>query len=278
MTNGANHAGVIHWGTWISGPSWRRRGRDLAEHRRGRSPATWTEAFRIRLRGPNGADLGSDAGALACPDRRHRAADRYLHRRGRERFTVPQGTGSYCAHAGEDAGGVRRARRRRRRPDDQRRQSCRAIHRGDLDQWTFTAAQGDAISAEHRRGMVGEVDPRIQPLDSAAGARTARTWVRPQARVGGADQRDRTADRHLHRGGRSSFTVPSGTGNYLLTLAKTPGTFIVPAGDEGGPMTNGANHPAVIHRGDLDQWTFTAARETPSRQHRRGGGGEPTPA
>jgi hypothetical protein len=44
----------------------------------------------------------------------------------------------------------------------------------------------------------------------------------------------------------------------MLTLAKVPGTFVVPAGDEGGPMTNGANHPGYIHRGDQDQWTFTA--------------------
>src|SRR5262249_38781252 len=50
------------------------------------------------------------------------------------------------------------------------------------------------------------------------------------------------------------------TGSYQLTLIKTPGTFIVPVGDEGGPMTNGATHSGTIHVGDLDAWTFTAAK------------------
>src|SRR5947208_509737 len=39
----------------------------------------------------------------------------------------------------------------------------------------------------------------------------------------------------------------------------TPGAFIVPAGDEGGSLTNGANHDGVIDLGDEDIWTFTAS-------------------
>ena len=50
----------------------------------------------------------------------------------------------------------------------------------------------------------------------------------------------------------------SDLGDYVLTLAKVPGTFTVPGGDEGGPMTNGQNHTGSISVGDLDQWTFTA--------------------
>src|SRR5437764_316145 len=42
---------------------------------------------------------------------------------------------------------------------------------------------------------------------------------------------------------------------YLLTLAKGPGTFETSAGDEGGPMTNGATHAGTIYLGDLDQWS-----------------------
>jgi hypothetical protein len=48
------------------------------------------------------------------------------------------------------------------------------------------------------------------------------------------------------------------TGNYTLTLAHAPGTFVVPGGDEGGAVTNGANHPGAIALGDLDMWTFSA--------------------
>ena len=44
----------------------------------------------------------------------------------------------------------------------------------------------------------------------------------------------------------------------VLTLAKIPGMFTVPDGDEGGPLTNGGNHLGHIHVGDLDMWSFSA--------------------
>ena len=49
-----------------------------------------------------------------------------------------------------------------------------------------------------------------------------------------------------------------GTGTYVLHLAQMPEPFIVPAGDEGGPLTNGANATGTITLGDLDMWSFTA--------------------
>jgi hypothetical protein len=49
-----------------------------------------------------------------------------------------------------------------------------------------------------------------------------------------------------------------GTGTYRLTLSKSPGPITVSAGDQGGALTNGANHIGDILRGDLDVWTFTA--------------------
>src|SRR5438876_352271 len=49
-----------------------------------------------------------------------------------------------------------------------------------------------------------------------------------------------------------------GTGAYRLYFARFPGAFVVPAGDEGGPLTNGGNHDGTIQLGDLDQWSFTA--------------------
>ena len=38
-----------------------------------------------------------------------------------------------------------------------------AIHRGDLDQWTFTAAQGAALSVSIGEVVIGEVDPGFNP-------------------------------------------------------------------------------------------------------------------
>jgi putative transposon-encoded protein len=41
-------------------------------------------------------------------------------------------------------------------------------------------------------------------------------------------------------------------------MAHSPGPITVSAGDEGGPLTNGALHTGEIVQGDLDVWTFTA--------------------
>src|SRR4029077_17302601 len=56
----------------------------------------------------------------------------------------------------------------------------------------------------------------------------------------------------------SYFGTFGGTGAYRLYFAQSPGTFIVPPGDEGGPLTNGGNYDGTIQLGDLDQWSFTA--------------------
>ncbi len=50
-----------------------------------------------------------------------------------------------------------------------------------------------------------------------------------------------------------------GSGTYRLTMAHSPGPITVSAGDEGGPLTNGALHSGEIVQGDLDVWTFTAS-------------------
>src|SRR5438034_565334 len=41
---------------------------------------------------------------------------------------------------------------------------------------------------------------------------------------------------------------------------KCTGVFATSAGDEGGDLTNGANHAGTIYLGDLDQWSFTATQ------------------
>jgi hypothetical protein len=50
----------------------------------------------------------------------------------------------------------------------------------------------------------------------------------------------------------------NGTGTYVLNLAQTPEAFIVPGGDQGGPLTNGADATGTITLGDQDMWSFTA--------------------
>ena len=49
-----------------------------------------------------------------------------------------------------------------------------------------------------------------------------------------------------------------GTGTYVLYLAQFPERFIVPNGDQGGPLTGSASYTGTISLGDLDMWAFTA--------------------
>ena len=48
------------------------------------------------------------------------------------------------------------------------------------------------------------------------------------------------------------------TGTYVLNLAQMPEPFVVPAGDDGGTLTNGADATGTITLGDQDMWSFTA--------------------
>src|SRR5262245_26979555 len=128
------------------------------------------------------------------------------------------------------------------------------ISLGDLDMWTFTASQGDSISlsvgvvdtAASLRPFIRLRDPN--GVEVSAAASTLLAQVNVTAALAG------TYTVVI----ASGAAVPQGTGSYVLTLAQTPENFVVDNGDEGGPMTNGHNHPGVINLGDLDMWTFTA--------------------
>ena len=49
-----------------------------------------------------------------------------------------------------------------------------------------------------------------------------------------------------------------GTGAYVLNLSQIPEPFIVPVGDGGGTLTNGANATGTITLARQDLWSFTA--------------------
>jgi nicotinamidase-related amidase len=55
-----------------------------------------------------------------------------------------------------------------------------------------------------------------------------------------------------------SSSTALGTGTYVLNLAQIPESFIVPSGDQGGPMINGGAYPGTITLGDQEMWSFTA--------------------
>jgi hypothetical protein len=126
------------------------------------------------------------------------------------------------------------------------------IEIGDVDVWSFPANVGDAIVL--RMGGTG-YNPWIR-LFGPNGVMVA------QGFDGSSGIRD--ADLRTQATNSGVFTVVAGsyylngTGNYILTLAKSPGAIVVSPGDEGGPMTNGFQHTGVIDQGDLDVWSFSA--------------------
>ena len=128
---------------------------------------------------------------------------------------------------------------------------------GESDDWTLTAGAGDAILVSIGETLPAGPDPGFWP------------WLRlydPSGTlVAGSYQYGPLAAQFAVAAGLAgtyTVRVASGDtgndalGNYVLRLAKVPGTFTV--GDEGGALENGANHSGRIDVGDLDMWTFTA--------------------
>ena len=130
---------------------------------------------------------------------------------------------------------------------------------GETHTWTFTATVGDHIGVE-----IGEItdngaftpwirlsDPNGNPLVNGSGA-------------SGASAASLDAPGSATTTGTYTVLVASndfnhlGTGTYQLSETHTPGPVTISAGDEGGPLTNGATATGTISTGDLDTWTFTA--------------------
>src|ERR1039457_1541533 len=118
------------------------------------------------------------------------------------------------------------------------------------DSYTFVANTGDSINL--RLGTTNfSGEPQLYGPNGAL-----------LETVGGYPVRDDLIAYTATNSGTFTVLVSDGygggTGTYALHLAQIPEAFIVPAGDEGGPMTNGGNFTGIITLGDLDMWTFTA--------------------
>src|SRR5438309_1234634 len=134
-----------------------------------------------------------------------------------------------------------------------------SIYQGDFDTWTFTATQGDYIALS-----VGTV------TQTTAHFEIGRASCRERGELpGNSFTQNRTANVAATAPTSGTYTVIigsylggfyDGTGSYRLTLAQGPGAVVVSAGDEGGPMTNGATNAGSIYLCDFDTWTFTATQ------------------
>jgi hypothetical protein len=126
------------------------------------------------------------------------------------------------------------------------------ISLGDLDLWNFTANAGDSLML---RVGATNFTPWIR-LYGPNGALVGET------NSGNGFTRDGFLTLQATNAGAYTVVVSASyagqSGDYALSLAQAPATFVVSAGDEGGALTNGTLNPGTISLGDLDLWSFKA--------------------
>ncbi|HYR91133.1 MAG TPA: hypothetical protein VE422_44160 [Terriglobia bacterium] len=262
MANGGNHAGTIYVGDLDMWTFQAAKG-DAISVKIGEVVTSEKDPGfvpYIRLRGPDGTQLGADFGSLAAGINATAPLtgtytvlvstnDAYGDATGSYSLTLAKTPGDFIVPSGDEGG-----------PMTNGGNHAGFIRVGDLDMWTFQAAKGDAISVKIGEVLTSEKDPGFVP------------WIRlrgPDGAQLGSDFGSLAAGINATAPLTGTYTVlvstndayGDATGNYLLTLARTPGAFIVPPGDEGGQLTNLRNHSGSIYVGDLDQWSFFAAKD-----------------
>src|SRR5437764_70287 len=133
------------------------------------------------------------------------------------------------------------------------------IYLGDLDQWSFTATQGDYIALS-----MGEVAPakacfQHRNLHSFPTRRSSDLGIGTSAVQIAATAP--TSGTYTVIVGTNDGTVSArnnDTGSYLLTLAKGPGTFATDRNSTGLNSSHGATSYAVICLEKKDQRSLTA--------------------
>ncbi|MCW5551961.1 MAG: hypothetical protein KIS67_07310 [Verrucomicrobiae bacterium] len=125
---------------------------------------------------------------------------------------------------------------------------------GDMDLWTFPATAGERIVI------------RVAELSETNSFSTSVRIYGPDGVALSAQTAGSVKEYAFTSATSGTFTVLmadgsgplTGTGTYRIYIVKLPGTFTVPAGDEGGEMTNGQIFVGAIELGDLDTWSFNA--------------------
>jgi precorrin-6B methylase 1 len=253
MINGSSHIGNIHIGD-LDMWSFDATVGDAIILGIGETGGDTPFAPWIRLKSPTGQNLGSQSGTLAAQidvlapvtgtyTVVVSSGDAGVDGAGSYTLTLARSSGSLTISPGDEGG-----------PMTNGSNHTGIIHIGDLDAYSFTATAGEAIMLG-----VGEVG-----ADSAFAP-----WIRLRSPTGqnlGSQSGVLAAQIDVLAPATGTYTVVvtsgdagvDGAGSYTLTLAKSPGAITISPGDEGGPMTNGSNHPGTIHIGDLDAYTFTA--------------------
>lgn len=254
LTNGAAHAGVTDVGDedlW----NFTANKDDQIVLRCGKLAGTASYAPFVRLYGGNGAllDSGYDLNDTFVSYRATNSGtfsvvvgSAYRGHSGTYQLHLAKAPGAFVVPPGDDGG-----------PLTNGGQHDGTTTMGDEDIWTVTASTGDTI---------------VLRCAELSGTASYAPWVRLYGTNGTllASDVDVTDTFVAYRATNSgTFSVLVGsyyaghTGTYRLRLAKAPGAFIVPAGDEGGPLLTGVQHDAVTEMGDEDMWTLTAFKGVP---------------
>ena len=263
MTNGATHAGVITVGDldpWTFEASYNDSITVSLGEVLGSGPDPNFTPW-VRLRGPDGASLGDDWGSNAAQVavRAPLAGTYTVLVAGAYSddqvspvsyvLTLAKTPGPYTVSPGDQGG-----------PMTNGANYVGVVRIGDLDPWTFQATANDSITLSLGEVLGSGPDPSFNPwlrLRGPDGTSLGDDWASNAAQV--AVRAPLTGTYTVLVANREDWYVQASPGSYVLTLAKTPGPYSVSPGDEGGPMTNGADHAGVVPIGDLDPWTFQAA-------------------
>ena len=248
IINGANQTGIIFTNTVADSYTFTANTGDNINLRLG----TTNFSGKLQLYGPNGALLDTVGGYPVTDDLITNTATNSGIFTVLVSSAVTMGSGTYALHlaqipetfivpAGDEGGAMTNGGN-----------YAGTITLGDLDMFTFTANTGDNINLRlgttNFPGKLQLYGPSGALLDT----------------VGGYPVKDDLIAYTATNSGTFTVLVSDGygggTGTYELHLAQIPEAFIVPAGDEGGAMTNGGNFTGKITLGDLDMWTFTACK------------------
>lgn len=125
------------------------------------------------------------------------------------------------------------------------------LDKGDLDLYNFDASAGDQV--EVRIGTLG-----VYPKLSLYGPDGGLVETVNNSSYGDVFMRVTATNAGNYTVVAQNRNFNAASGDYTLYFVKSPGTFIVPAGEEGPWMTNGGSYAATLDKGDLDLWSFDA--------------------
>ncbi|MEE2732533.1 MAG: pre-peptidase C-terminal domain-containing protein [Pseudomonadota bacterium] len=131
-----------------------------------------------------------------------------------------------------------------------------SIDLADIDAWSFSAEANDTvlIQVADINGDAG-FQPQISLFD-AFGNEVQTNWGNSAADL----------KVQLTKGGQYTVIVRESTGDvpdtgaYQLYFTNTSESLVVPAGDQGGVVTNGGVYDGEIELADIDAWTFSGEK------------------